>query len=853
MEFPFLTIPAPAESEPKSGNPNPPKVFGPGFRRQSRRLEPTFSRLRDKLNSTHELKELKSDPASIAPERALVLEIAEGVQDFAREAARLGFEYLGEFESELEPNDDFKNRHKPDRNFSEKIYVALPTLASLKELLSLWTSYQSGNKLPRGFSSWSKLFDLLVDIRPWGPKDRLPEDSREILAFQLENAVENVRLELEVWHSDSEDIRNRFSVSVSSEIKELGGEVIDESVIPEIKYHGILVDFSVDVVRQLVTFDDVSLLNRDEIMYIRPQAMSIAEEPEDESDESIALDGEDEILGNPICAILDGVPIQNHELLRKWLLLDDPDDVDKISVVKGRFHGTSMASLVVHGDLNGGGDSIKRKVYLRPMMYSSDGGVEVSLDNFLIIDLVHRAVKRIKEGDNEGEAVAPEVLFINLSMGDKNRPFSNSLSPWARLIDYLSYKYNLIFFISAGNISEPITISGYDSWTSFEDDDAVERHKRVLLALDEQKAFRTILSPSESVNALTVGAKNFASLRSDYVPPGLQVALGETEAPNISSALGLGYRGAVKPDFLMPGGRELVRYLKNDQGVVIAPVRGNQFSGARVAWPSDVGELDKTAYSTGTSVATALTCHLAHKIYDVLMDRQGGSFHSDIPEKFLPVVIKSLLVHSAKWPGITNDLDDLMEPRRQGGHIARRSNITRLFGYGVIDEDRALECARNRATLIGYGEISADEGNLYKIPLPQSLDGEVAFRSMTVTISWLAPINPNHVMYKRATIDIDNGDGKKDFGYDLQRKDQLQPNHFVSGKSTILHEHFSGERAVAISQNDEIPIRIFCKSQAGELFSPVPYSIVVSFEVSAEAGIDVYSEIKQKIAVGVRQ
>lgn len=854
MEFPFLKIPAPTQSESQKGRPNPPQITGPGFRRQSLRLEPTFSKLRSAMDGQRSITELKSDPSSIAPERALVLEVADGIPNFAKEAARLGFEYLGEYEEDLEPSADFYHRSAPHRNFSEKIYVALPTEGALRELLRLWTTYQSGQRLPNGFGKWGQLFNLLVDIRPWGPKDRLSSDAAGILASQLESAESVLRLELEFWHSNNNSLRQQFSRSIKEEVDSLGGQIIDEAVIAEIKYHGMLIELGVETVRDMVESGDLSLLMRDELMFIRPQTMSVEDEREREFLDFPAQGRRPEELGEPICAVFDGIPIQRHKLLEDWLIIDDPDDVDSMSIVQGRFHGTSMTSLIIHGDLNDERNQpINRKVYLRPLMSSPDGERETTLKGALIIDLVYRAVKRFKEGDSEGGATAPGVFLVNLSLGDQNRPFSGSMSPWARLIDYLSFKYNVLFLVSAGNITSALEVPGYENWTSFEDDDPFERQKNVLLALNSQKAYRTILSPSEAVNALTIGARNQAAIQTDYVPAGMNVSLPDSSSPNISSALGLGYRGAVKPDFLMPGGRELIRYSGNQGGLKVMPIPGNQFSGVKVACPSPEGDLEKTSFSTGTSVATALTSHLAHKLHNALLDEEGGSLHADMPEQFYPVVTKALLAHTARWHRITSDLDDVMDPRGQGSHSPRRSNIARLFGYGCVDEELAVECAKNRATLIGYGEVAVGEGNLYKIPLPHSLNGKVAFRSMTITIAWLAPMNPEHSMYKRATLDIDNGHGHKNFGFELQRKDQLQPNHFVSGKSTLVHEHFSGERAVVISQNDEIDIRIFCKAQAGELFAPVPYSIVVSFEVASSADIDVYNEIRQKLAVGIRQ
>src|SRR5439155_13279780 len=54
----------------------------------------------------------------------------------------------------------------------------------------------------------------------------------------------------------------------------------------------------------------------------------------------------------PIAALFDGVPVQAHRLLDGRLILDDPDDLDALSVVTERRHGTEMASLILHGDRN---------------------------------------------------------------------------------------------------------------------------------------------------------------------------------------------------------------------------------------------------------------------------------------------------------------------------------------------------------------------------------------------------------------------------------------------------------------------------------------------------------------------
>ena len=65
-------------------------------------------------------------------------------------------------------------------------------------------------------------------------------------------------------------------------------------------------------------------------------------------------------------------------------------------------------------------------------------------DDVLPIDLVHRAVLRMKVGDADNPPVAPAVKIINFSIGDAFRPFLNNMSSWQNywigfLINTISY------------------------------------------------------------------------------------------------------------------------------------------------------------------------------------------------------------------------------------------------------------------------------------------------------------------------------------------------------------------------------------------------------------------------------
>jgi hypothetical protein len=73
-------------------------------------------------------------------------------------------------------------------------------------------------------------------------------------------------------------------------------------------------------------------------------------------------------------------------------------------------------------------------------------------DDRLIVDVIYSAVLAMRSGT---EPSAPDVLIVNVSLGNRRRPFQGNLSPWARLLDRLSYQFGILFVVSAGNNIEP--------------------------------------------------------------------------------------------------------------------------------------------------------------------------------------------------------------------------------------------------------------------------------------------------------------------------------------------------------------------------------------------------------------
>ena len=130
-------------------------------------------------------------------------------------------------------------------------------------------------------------------------------------------------------------------------------------------------------------------------------------------------------------------------------------------------------------------------------------GQDERFPNRLPADLFQEAVLRLKAGQN---AVAPGVIVINASLGDRNKPFTGRMSGRARVIDYLSYTYGLLFVISAGNHLDDLITADMNT-VSFEALDSAQKAKVALRASAAVVAqLGGILAPAEIYERGNCGA-----------------------------------------------------------------------------------------------------------------------------------------------------------------------------------------------------------------------------------------------------------------------------------------------------------------------------------------------------------
>ena len=872
-ERPLLAMPRPETRKPKRTGFPREKIPAAEIDQQAKRIGPRFDRLERAIGHPETLTDLRDDPSAIIPERALVFELASSVVDFYRAIRSLPtLEFLGEDEGDAEPDDIFFERDEDNRPLSHRrvprrLYFTMPDRAALEELVSLWNRYRRGESTESGFAAWRDVFGHLVDIRPWGREDRMTEETISDFKETLEAYPDSpIRLEVEFWYRRDPRRQNDVENAFSAKLREMGGTPVNRASIEAIWYHAALVSLPSAAMRDLIDRPEFGLAAIDDVMSLRPQ--SLVEGPVDGALDDLAevgiateqapLDESNE----PIVALLDGMPLAQHDCLSDRLVIDDPDNFgDEYRSAADQRHGTAMASLILHGDLNGpeSDPPVTGKLYVRPVMYPQydpfDGATEAMPLDDLGIDLIWRAFIRMFEGEGGDEPTAPTVCAVNFSLGNPKRRFAGVMSPWARLIDYLSWRYNVLIIVSAGNIQDHLELIGVGNWMDFENASASDRQAIMIRSILRRRADRRLLSPSEAINSLTVGAAHCDHVQQSGSIP-LSVNPYENPfLPNMSSALGTGFRRSVKPEILVPGGAEHISASSNIAPIEVRPTAppGRNF-GIGVARPDPAGQTNRRANMSGTSVATALATHNSLRILEMLGELPNEPPHPRVDDpNFHAVILKALVVHSSCWDsGTAAALKAVANEQTDLHWEHERDEIGRFLGFGCPRFERVIDCAKNRATMLGWNIVGSKETHQFAVPLPSGLGGLSGFRALTVTIAWTTPITPGHRAYRLAKIEAGpGGDGKFSIGV---KNAQHQPSHNAVGRGSVYHRRWEGGDAAEFVDGGNLLLDVTCRPTAGALDDKIRYAVVATLEVGQDVAVDVYNDIRAQIAdaIGVR-
>jgi hypothetical protein len=848
---PLIVLPAPVVASrghlPRGGAP--PHL--PGRVRQGQRLGPRFETLR--VYFDQRTVELRASAAGQVPEEVIVFETVGSVANFLEAARRIhGLDFLAEWDVEdIAPDDDFFDEERADAHLSGRVFLVMSNQQALQQLLRLWQAFQSGTGAAHGFAPFFELFRHLRDVRRWSPEDRLLETG--VVEYWKEAAESrndaSVPFEIEFWVRQAAHLRAGSVDRIRRVVTGLRGQFVSVCELEPICYHAAVVTLPASEIRRLVDRQEVELLGESAVMCFRPSGQTVMpSHGQPDLQEPRVSHAATLPSGDPTVALLDGLPLENHARLAGRLRVDDPDSYASAYTAGERDHGTTMASIILHGDLNAPRSPLPRPLYVRPILRPDPQLWNSARDERIpfgvnALDLTHRSVKRLFEADGATPPVAPSTKVINFSIGDPLQQFHSAVSAWGRLLDWLAVKYNVLFCVSVGNHSSPVVLDV--ARTAFAGLSPEARETEFLKALLRDLRLRRILAPSDSMNSITVGAWHHDSGPIVSLAHRLNPLLAEP-LPSPVNGLGCGFRSSTKPDVLLPGGRQFFseRLGSSHANATLEVAPATVAPGILAATPSAVpGQLNREKHTRGTSNATALATRSVAFLYEQLVSLRAEAGGERLSEDYAAVLLKAMLIHNAAWGAAYDHLKAVFKPAAMREDKFKRL-AARFLGLGFLEPFESLVGADHRATMIGCGELTDNAAHEYRIPLPPSLSGVRGLRRVAVTLAWFSPIHPRHRNYRGAALwfEIENeklATGRRDTEWRSARN------------GTVQHEIFEGERAAAFPEDDTILIKVNCRADANTLEGAVRYGLVVSLEVAEELRVPVYDEIAIRIRPAV--
>ena len=841
-----------------------PRPRGTGRRRQGERFRREFERLEGALARDDAALELRRDPFGIAPERALVFVTAVPIGDFARAAQLVGLEVLSEIEldDEYDLPDDLIADHPGA--VSPTLYATMPTQQAFDQLLRLWRRYQGDRDAERGFAPWWRLFDMLAELRPWGPEDRLSADDRA----ELENRLpfdddDEVRLELEHWPTQNLDKLGHWRRETEAKVAALGGHVIDQSAIHQgsFVYDAMLVGLAAGNVRAMLDNPAApdGLATLDGLQFVLPQTIAQSLPAHSQPSDVDQEDLENFDPASPFRALLlDGTPIAGHRSLDGGVAIEDLHDLVDRSPVATRRHATAMASLILRGDLESDGHPVlDSRLLAIPLLVDTEDGA-TSPDDRLFVDLVHTALQRAFRGD---DPLVPDAFVVNFSIGVHGSHFAGRISSLARLLDWWSSEAGILFVVSAGNVQQDLhipdmTVGGFEGLS------LPERREHVRAAQRRHRYERTLLAPSEALNVLTIGAASLdlAPADMDAAPGVIEVQADGDALPAISSALGLGPFRTIKPDLIGIGGHQEVRAVPAGDDLRLRTVPRSVRTGLTVA-TAGIG-VSPQSRSRGTSCAAALVTRSLLNAAATLTEEGGPYEGMELSRNDLALLTRALAINAGRWPEAAKALYAAENAAQRGRFQQAAEEVARHFGYGFLDAELMREAPLHGVTLVGLGQVRKDRGTIFDMPLPSSLSGDRVHRSMLVTLTWFSPVEPARARYRLAALEAIAADGDvleddaEDKHWNLAMKSE-PPAVALIKRGTAWSRRLVHNRVRAPDYDDgaTLPIRVQCRDASGGGLDPdmdISFAIAVTLEVAATAEYDVREEIRDQLLIRLR-
>jgi hypothetical protein len=364
-------------------------------------------------------------------------------------------------------------------------------------------------------------------------------------------------------------------------------------------------------------------------------------------------------------------------------------------------HGSGVASLAAYQDINisSGAVNEAKSWIANARILDANNLIEERLLSVVLKEVVEEYVKH-------------GIRIFNLSVCIKNKPWNElsrraaKRSSWiARRIDQLSKEFDVVFVISAGNLT-------LNSVTDF------VRNQGASYPTYFQSEECKILDPAQASLAITVGSIVGSTT---VVASGNSSPMADRNLPSPFTRVGPGLVGEIKPELVEIGGNWLN-----------VPGTGNVTTNHGLDLIVANNKMTPAIYhGSGTSYAAA---RVSFKLAKILSELNVATNESYISAPLL----RAFLVNSAsiKRSNAKND-----EITQFASSFSSVGSLSRILGYGTPDQTKAVYGDAYTVTCYFQGDLSVDDVAFFRIPVPVELKNSTGDKLMHITVAFAPDVH----------------------------------------------------------------------------------------------------------------
>lgn len=537
-----------------------------------------------------------------------------------------------------------------------------------------------------------------------------------------------------------------------------------------------------------------------------------------------------------VVTILDSGVNNDHLLIRNYL-----SDQDKLTVngswgtrdVGHQGHGTAMAGLILYPNLS----TILESADRYALRYKLES-VKILPPNEDVVqgegawhsitsDAVSRAI--INNPDYQ-RIYCMAVTAIN--QNDFGKP-----STWSATIDRITSGVEddepKLFVISAGNVRDE------EDWKNY----------------PESNLNLSVESPAQAWNAITIGAYTAKTIEGTAT-----VAQAFELSPFSTTSASWESKWPIKPEVVFEGGNAIRRAESIDCDEELELLTTSYIEGQ-----------NQFKTFSATSAATALASNFLARL------------RIQYPDAWTET-IRGLLVHSADW---TQEMKVQFDTNLR--RIEGKQELLKIFGYGIPDFKKAVQCGSSYLTLISEetiqpyklenGRVKTNEIHYYELPWPAAILAELGdtIVKVKVTLSYFIEPNPGEkgystsYAYQSSALEFKLIHPTESFeNFKARINEQYENLEGETSKITdsrwfygslfkgSIHSNYIEGTAVEIAQCNKLAI--FPKASGwwknlkgkNKYNQTMRYSLIISIE-TPELETDIYTPVQLQIEQQIRQ